>query len=111
MPNPPRYNVFWSELAIEDFDQITTYIALEHPAYSYKLWQQVRAAAERLSVFPLRCRIVPELKEIGVEVYREAIVDPYRLMISVEKTSVWILGVFDARRDLEEILLQRFTNL
>jgi toxin ParE1/3/4 len=102
-----HYTIFWSKLAFEDLESITSYIALENPVYAYKVWQQIHAATERLSTLPLRCRIIPELKEIGVEVYREIIVDPYRIMIHVQNTSVWILGVFDGRRDFEEILMQR----
>jgi len=111
VPDPRRYTVLWSDVAFEDLDRITFYIALQDPVHAYKLWRQIHAATDRLSIVPLRCRIVPELKEIGVEAYREIIADPYRIMFHVEKVSVWILGVFDARRDLEEVLLQRIMNL
>ncbi len=111
MSKPRRYGIFWSDWAIEDLNQITSYMAVQNPAHAYKLWRNIHAATERLHTLPLRCRIVPELKEIGVETYRETIVDVYRIMIRVQDTSVWILGVFDSRRDLEDVLLQRIAHL
>ena len=67
----------------------------------------LEAKASSLETFAARGRIVPELLGIQVREYRELLVKPYRIIYRVEKARVVVLGVFDGRRNLEDILLDR----
>ena len=60
-----------------------------------------------LSAFPRRGRVVPELKDIGVLDYREVFFKPYRILYFIETPHVYVIGIFDGRRDLEELLHRR----
>jgi len=73
-------------------------------------WLKLRSAAVRLESLTERGRIVPELLKAGVRTYRELIVLPrYRLVYRASARAVLVVGVFDARRDLGDILLERFS--
>jgi toxin ParE1/3/4 len=43
--------------------------------------------------------------------YRELIVKPYRLIYRVDGNDVWVIAVFDGRRDLTDVLLWRLMEL
>src|SRR6185312_15514315 len=59
---------------------------------------------ERMST---RGRLVPELRARGITSYRELVVPPYRIIYRVEAREVWVVGVFDHRRDLDSLLHER----
>jgi plasmid stabilization system protein ParE len=50
---------------------------------------------------------VPELSRFGMRSWRELVVRPYRILYRVSGGTVTVLVVFDARRDLEDLLLER----
>lgn len=60
---------------------------------------------------PFRGRIVPELGDLGITVYRELISHPWRIIYKANEGKVWVLAVFDGRRNMEDILLERFISL
>jgi len=66
---------------------------------------ETRAAARESS--PGRGRIVPELSHFGMRAWRELVVRPYRIVYRIEGDTVTVLAVFDGRRDLEDLLLER----
>jgi len=66
---------------------------------------------DSLREHPARCRWVPELKDLGIETYRELILPPYRICFRLEKSRVVLLGVLDSRRDLEELLVKRLLDV
>ena len=57
---------------------------------------------------PLRGRIVPELRAQGVQFYRELLSPPYRIMYRVKDRLVLVVAVLDGRRNLDDLLLDRF---
>jgi toxin ParE1/3/4 len=59
---------------------------------------------------PERGRIVPELREQGIILYREIILAPWRVIYRIVGQTVYVLAVLDARRNLEDILLDRFVG-
>jgi len=100
-----RYRVEWSPIAIVDLDDILEFIARrETPERAAQLYLAIAQGVEALATHPRRCRIVPELKRIGINDYRELIVAPYRIFIRIDGRVVGIVGVLDGRRDIEEIL-------
>lgn len=61
-------------------------------------------------MFPERGRIVPELREFGILIYRELIIDRWRVMYKINADRVYVLAVIDARQNAEDILFHRFVG-
>jgi hypothetical protein len=61
-------------------------------------------------VSPGRGRIVPELEKHGYTLYREIIVDYWRIMYKIENNIVYVMTVIDGRRNVEDIALNRITR-
>jgi plasmid stabilization system protein ParE len=99
--------VAWSENAARDLEDITRYLARESPATARRLFDRVRKWAATLERLPQRGRIVPELLEFGIDRWRELVARPYRLIYRVEGDTVFVDGLFDTRRDMEELLVER----
>ena len=102
--------VVWSEAALRDFEAVIDFVFERDGPESERLHRKIHPAVGGLATQPERCRIVPELRAIGVSVYRELIVRPYRIPFRIRGRDVVVLGVLDGRRDLEELLLQRLTE-
>ena len=104
---PERYQVKWAPVAVADTLSILDYIAQENPGHAEQLFDKLKARAKSLERFPERGRVVPELHAIGVRFLRELVLAPYRVLYRIEGASVHIVAVFDGRRNLEDILLDR----
>lgn len=102
------HRVLWTEAALRDLHAILDFVVdrdgLEH---ADRLHHKLHPAIEGLSASPERCRVVPELRALGLTVYRELLVKPYRVPFRIQGRDVVVLGVLDGRRDLEELLLRR----
>ena len=107
---PTRYRVAWTEGAVRDLEDITTWITQESPQAARRLLLRLRERAAALTSTPLRGREIPELSKHGVRGFRELVIRPYRLMYRVEGKRVFVLCVLDARRDLEDVLLERLVR-
>ena len=70
----------------------------------------MEARAARLESEPRRGRIVPELARFGIRTWRELIVRPYRIVYRIDGDTVAVLAVFDGRRELEDVLLERLVR-
>lgn len=104
------YKIEWAGVAENDLKKIIEYIATDSPANALKLLQKIKQKASGLYILPERGRIVPELKEQGILIYRELIVAPWRIIYRISETNVYVLSVLDARQNVEDILLQRLTE-
>jgi len=107
VPADRLYEVRWAAAAIRDLEDLITFVARESPENAQRLLARLHAAARSLERYPARGRIVPELMRFGVRRWRELVVRPYRLVYRVGRRSVSVLAVFDGRRDLEDVLLER----
>ncbi len=105
------YDVWWSETAEKDLLSIIKYIARENPLQASKTFREIKKRAESLSAFPDRGRIVPELQDQGITLYRELIIGPWRIMYRVSDNIVYVLSVLDSRQNVEDILLKRLIAL
>jgi plasmid stabilization system protein ParE len=101
------HNVWWSDTAENDLVSIIEYIARENPLQARKIFSELKKSAESLNAFPDRGRMVPELQNQGITLYRELIIGPWRLMYRASEDSVYVLSVLDSRQNVEDILLQR----
>jgi toxin ParE1/3/4 len=104
------YEIVWAASAENDLKKLIDYIAIDSPANAFKFFQNIKERASSLYSMPERCRIVPELREQGIIQYRELIVAPWRIMFRITKMKIYILSVIDSRRNIEDILLERFVN-
>ena len=103
-----KLDIVWAHVAENDLKEIIEYIATDSPAHALKTLNKIKQQASRLYTLPERGRIVPELKDQGILLYRELIVPPWRIMYRISEMNVYILSVFDSRQNVEDILLHRF---
>jgi plasmid stabilization system protein ParE len=101
------YEVTWTEIAEEDVAEIIDYIAADNLSAARKLLQALKEKAQSLVRSPQRGRVVPELREFGISWYRELIYKHWRTVYRIEGGRIYVVGVFDSRRNLRDILLDR----
>jgi plasmid stabilization system protein ParE len=90
---------------------IVEYIAADSPSNAFEIFKEIKQKATSLYTFPDRGRIVPELKDQGISLYRELIVPPWRIIYRMSEKNVYVLSVLDSRRNVEDILLKRLISL
>ena len=102
-----KYDIIWAGVAENDLKEIIEYIATDSPANALKTLKKIKQKASSLYTLPERGRIVPELQDQGILLYRELIVPPWRIIYRISEMKVYVLSVLDARQNLEDILLKR----
>lgn len=102
------YRVEWAITAQQDFDEIIEYILARDPVNAMKVLVKIESKASTLKLMPDRGRMVPELKSYGIVRYREIQIRPWRLIYRVDEHSVIVVSVIDGRRQLNDLLLERF---
>ena len=105
-----QYNVSWASVAESDLRNIILYIAEESPTNALKILNKIREKASSLKQFPERGRIVPELQDQGVNLYREIIAPPWRIVYRISGKKVYVLAVIDSRQNAEDVLLKKLTT-
>jgi len=102
-----RFRVIWAAAAARDLEELVAFITQDSTRSAERLLAKLRAKAASLESVPTRGRVVPELSRFGMRSWREIIVRPYRIVYRVSGDTVTVLAVFDGRRDLEDLLLER----
>jgi plasmid stabilization system protein ParE len=97
----------YSETSEKDLMDIVDYIAADSPSNAFEIFKKIKQKTLRLYTFPDRGRIVPELQEQGIILYRELIVPPWRIIYRISGKTVYVLSVLDSRQNVEDILLRR----
>jgi len=92
--------IIWSFGATADLEAIANYIARDSSFYAASFVIEVREASRSLKEFSERGRMVPEISNPNI---RELFIKSYRLIYSVEKTRVVILGLIHGKRDLKSL--------
>jgi toxin ParE1/3/4 len=95
------YQVVWSPNAIDDVDEIASYIAKDSVAYAAAVVRKILDTTRNLSNFPLSGRIVPELGDPAI---REKLVYSYRVIYRVEAEIITIAAVIHGKRLLDSEL-------
>jgi plasmid stabilization system protein ParE len=103
----PRFRVRWTEQAATDLTELVQYIALDSPQNALRIYKRIRTRAETLKTFPERRHVVSELAELGVSIYKELAVPPWRIVYRIDDKTVYVQAVFDGRRDMKQILSDR----
>lgn len=101
------YKVKWTSNAKEDLLNIVDYIKTDSLSAARKVYEHIKEKAQSSNFFPLKGRVVPELLKEGITIYRELIVEPWRIMCKIENDTVYIMAIFDSRQNIEELLLQK----
>lgn len=94
-------------MAVEDAVAILEYLQQQTPDTAEQLFQKLQHRAKSLERFPERGRIVPELHRIGIDFLRELVISPYHPLYRIDHQAIHVLAVFDGRRNLEDLLLER----
>jgi plasmid stabilization system protein ParE len=89
--------VDWSDLALDDLDDIVRYIAKDSLHYAREFAERIFATSDRLNNFPYSGRYVPEAAN---EKIREVIVQSYRVIYRTETDRLLVLAVIHGSRDL-----------
>jgi len=99
--------VLWTNSANKDLVEITDYLAEESLGAAEAFINRIDQQVSRLAEFPQMGRVVPELKRNNVTLFRELVVNPWRIVYREEHDRILIHTVFDGRRNIEDILLRR----
>jgi len=102
-----NYKIEWAGVAENDLKGIVEYIAKDSPVNALKILKKIKQKASSLYALPERGRIVPELQEQGIMIYRELIIPPWRIIYRISETKIYVLSVLDGRQNVEDILLKR----
>ncbi|MFH1287809.1 MAG: type II toxin-antitoxin system RelE/ParE family toxin [bacterium] len=89
--------VIWTELALEDLQDIIEYIAKDSFVYAERFGVRVAEAPRRLAQFPFCGRIVPEFEEENI---RELIYESYRIIYLIREKICYIVAILHGSRDI-----------
>ncbi len=105
------FRVVWADIARQDLDEIVDYVHRDSPAAALRLVERIEEKATALETMPNRGCVPAELVRYRVQLYREILIPPYRLLYRIHDENVAVLGVFDGRRDLEDVIIGRLLSL
>ena len=106
-----RYSVVWTEVASRDVERLASYLLDDAPLRAERILDRIISRGESLEVFPERGRAPKELRGIGDHTWREVQERPWRIIYRiVGRNTVEIHGVFDGRRSLEDVLMERLLH-
>ncbi len=110
MVKPQTFNIEWTLTAQKDLLTVVDYIAQQSFAEAESILERLCQTANNLNTLPFRGRLVPELSCYGIRSFRELLLPPWRIIYQITDNSIFIHAVLDGRRNLEDILLERFLN-
>jgi len=106
-----RFDVLISRFAENDLKEIVAYFYEINPEYTKELFNKIKNKILELKIFPTRGKIVPELEKQGIIKYRQILEGNYRIIYSIKNNHVNVLVIIDSRRNLEEVLLIKLTEI
>lgn len=81
----------WTEQAVQDLESIRDFIERDSPRYGRLVVERLVDATNRIEVFPMSGRMVPE---IGKKEVRELIVGDYRVVYRLDSELAVLLTVY-----------------
>ncbi len=91
--------IIWSPLAVEQVQDIATYIALDKPSVAIEWIEKIFNSVNQLIEFPDSGRIVPEIKRKEI---RELVLKNHRVIYKVKSKEILILVVKNYHQKLKE---------
>ena len=106
-----RFEVVLTQGAERDLEDIHGHIfENDSPANADRVLDRLIAAAKHLSQEPSRGSIPRELREVGIEEYRQVFFKPYRMIYRVVGQRVIVYLIADGRRDMQSLLARRLLS-
>ncbi len=87
------FKVHWADIAEDDLRNIILYIAEDSSTNARNIFEKIKETASSLTHFPERGRIIPELQDQGIFLYREHIITPWRIVYRVSDKKIYVLSV------------------
>ena len=103
-----QYRIEWT--ADAEGDALGIVLRFDSQLNAERILAKLDQQAQSLASLPERGRIVPELEWIGVVQYHEIPLNPWRTLFEIRGQIVFIVAVFDGRRDLADVLFERFAR-
>jgi len=103
-----RWTIVYGDGAQADILGITDFIACDSTINADKALDRLEHRIGTLATLPERGRVVPELQWHGISSIREIIEKPWRILYQISANAVLIVAVYDGRRHLNDVLLERF---
>ncbi|WP_375474639.1 type II toxin-antitoxin system RelE/ParE family toxin [uncultured Nostoc sp.] len=94
------YQVVWSSKALEDVEDIATYISRDSTAYAAAMVQRIIDVTRHLSNFPFSGRIVAEFNDDNI---REKFVYSYRVIYRIQGDTLTIAAVIHGKKLLDKL--------
>ena len=94
--------IICTEPALDDLEEIASYIALDKLSAAQRLVQKVFDRVDLLSESPNSGRKIPELSRSK---YKEVIVGPCRIFYRFTRNTVYILHVMRSEREMRKYML------
>lgn len=102
------HHLFITQSAKNDLKDIWAYAANNDSVNSAnKIINKLENHCSRLMQLPERGRIVPEMRLLGINHFREIQCNPYRIIYEIKSDKILILSILDGRRNLDESLRTR----
>jgi len=92
-----RRSIRWSRLADLDLQAAYTYLADRNPNAARRFAAEVLEALEHIRAHPEAGAVAPDLSPRGR--YRHWICGHHRLIYRIDEDRIWLLRVWDSRRD------------
>lgn len=103
--------IIWTRQAENDLYAIIRYIKFDNITVATTVFNRIKEKCDELVYSPERGRVISELSVQGLTHYREIIIKPWRIMYRISGQAVYVLSVIDFRRNVEDILLDRFVRI
>ena len=103
-----KYHFRLTEDAENDILNIHAYVSLnDSEDKADKLFDKLEAACLSLEQMPDRGHIPPELQQANMTQFLEIRMKPYRILYTIEGKYVYVVAVWDGRRDVQNLLETR----
>ena len=106
-----KYEVYISGFAENDLKEIVVYYYEKNQKFALNLYAKIKTKIFSLESFPEKGKIVPELEKQGIIKFRQITEGNFRIIYSIKENNIYIHIIIDSRRNLEEILLLKLTEI
>ena len=103
-----RWTIIYGDGAEGDILGITDFIARDSAINAVKALDRLEHRIGTLVTLPERGRVAPELHWHGISNVREIFEKPWRILYQIKAKEVVIVAVYNGRRQLSDVLMERF---
>jgi toxin ParE1/3/4 len=103
-----HWGIVYADGAKGDILGSTDIISRDRNINADKALARLESRIGTLKTLPERGRVVPELHWHGITNIREVLENPWRIMSQVSAEEVVIIAVYDGRRQLNDVMMERF---